>query len=52
MTLHTTLAFALLRLDDKTSDEHFNFTEQNNLLNNIISNTATTQMRERCLQVE
>jgi hypothetical protein len=41
-------AFALMRLDDKASDEHFIFTELNNLFNNIFSNTASTQMRERC----
>ena len=43
-----TRAFALMRLDDKASDEHFIFTEQNNSFNNIISNTASTQMQNRC----
>jgi hypothetical protein len=33
----------LMRLDDNASTEHFIFTEVNNLLNNIISNTASTQ---------
>jgi len=37
-----------MRLDDKASDENFIFTELNNLFNNIFSNTASTQMRERC----
>jgi hypothetical protein len=37
-------------VDDNTSDEHFIFNERNNLFNNIISNSATTQMRGSWLQ--
>ena len=43
----TTQAFALIRLDDGTSDGHFIYNERNNIFNNIISNTASTQMQNR-----